>query len=311
MESTSEFGQKVSFSQNNYNKGGRSHINQPFGGGSMFTLRGGSSLPRYRLVILCLGLLNAILLVAAIVIGIYCNKVHEGYMSEQSIATPLIIELNYLQGNHSNIIEALEEAQKALETEKSSHQEIQLHVEQQKTLNDGLQDQIESLRGERTNLKSNISAIEESCGHCLPDWVFLNSTCYLFSIPDFHSKKNWPDSRADCISRGADLLVIDNWEEQQLITDNFPRVTTSGVWWSNGFWMGLTDIEVEGTWVWVNNITQEEPLYWIDGEPNNHGEQGENCGAFYARSDARKTWYDGKCHHHQYNWICEMKPRQS
>ena len=57
--------------------------------------------------------------------------------------------------------------------------------------------------------------------------------------------------------------------------------------------------------------------YWIDGEPNNHGEQGEDCAATYYRAgsdyggDARHTWYDGKCNQHKYHWICEVPTRSA
>lgn len=55
---------------------------------------------------------------------------------------------------------------------------------------------------------------EENCGRCLPGWILLKSSCYYFSPRVSDSKKNWPDSRADCISHGGDLLVINNLEEQ-------------------------------------------------------------------------------------------------
>lgn len=55
---------------------------------------------------------------------------------------------------------------------------------------------------------------EENCGRCLPGWILLKSSCYYFSPRVSNSKKNWPDSRADCISHGGDLLVINNLEEQ-------------------------------------------------------------------------------------------------
>lgn len=53
----------------------------------------------------------------------------------------------------------------------------------------------------------------ESCERCLSGWFLFNTSCY------FHSKStanpmNWQDSRADCISRGANLTVINNLEEQ-------------------------------------------------------------------------------------------------
>lgn len=57
--------------------------------------------------------------------------------------------------------------------------------------------------------------LEGTCGKCLSRWILHNSSCYFFSnIESTDVRKNWPDSRADCVSRGADLVVIDNQEEQ-------------------------------------------------------------------------------------------------
>ncbi|XP_034015409.1 CD209 antigen-like protein E [Thalassophryne amazonica] len=238
-------------------------------------LQGGSFFTRHRLVLLGLILLNAILLIVTVVLGIYCAKVKE-------------------------------EAHEKSETERTAHEQTLLQLTQQKNLSDDLRKQVEMLQEERTRLLYNQTTLKESCSKCQPGWILLNSSCYFFSNPASNPKRNWPNSRADCISRGADLVVIDNWEEQQLLNDNYKTDSTSKTWWENGYWIGLTDIETEEKWVWINNVTQVE-TYWIPGEPNNHGPDGEDCGAFYFNGDPMKTRYDGKCQYHLYNWLCEIK----
>ncbi|XP_071354398.1 CD209 antigen-like protein E [Trachinotus anak] len=263
-------------------------------------------------VILCLGLLNIVLLTVAVVLGINCAKVKEGSLQvSHSAATQLINELNYLRSNHSDVIEAEEEAKKALERAIKNHAQLKVQIQQLTTINDGYQRQIEALKTEKTNLKSNISALEGTCGKCLSGWILFNSSCYFFSYTESSTViKNWPDSRADCISRGADLVVIDNPEEQTFVSDNIKILKGRRGNWESGFWIGLTDIETEGTWVWINNVTEVEQRYWVDGEPNNHGQRGEDCGlAVYRATNPWKTWFDGKCEDHRFHWICEMPSR--
>ncbi|XP_076017689.1 uncharacterized protein LOC143009556 [Genypterus blacodes] len=269
-----------------------------------------AAFPHQRLVLLGLGLLNAALLIAAVVIGIQCARsTDSSLLISRAAATPFLVEFSYLRTNLSGVIQARDEAQRTLQEEIKKRVKIEQQTEQQKVVNDGLHLQIEVLRLGRTKLRSNKTLMEQSCGRCLPGWRFLNGTCYFHSYAESDDKKNWHDSREDCISRGADLVVIDDWEEQQTLNDHFLAPAHTQVWWEVGFWIGLTDEEREGTWVWINNVTQEEPLYWIDGEPNNHGVQGENCAAFYSSGNPRKTWYDGKCHHHHFYWMCETAPR--
>ncbi|XP_044023024.1 C-type lectin domain family 4 member M-like isoform X2 [Siniperca chuatsi] len=269
----------------------------------------GSAFPHHRLVVLSLGLLNAVLLIAAVVLGIYCAQ-GDYVQVPNSAATPLIIEMNYLR-NHSDIIRTKLEAQAAIAKERASHVQLKLQIKQQKTLTDSLQRQIETLHTEKTNLQSNKTTLEESCGRCLPRWILLKSSCYYFSSRHVsNSKKNWLDSRADCISQGADLLVINNLEEQQLMSDNFPKQSGSSVWWANGFWIGLTDVVIKGTWVWVNNVTEVETMYWRNGMPDHDGPLRGNCAAFYYFAGI-KTWYNGNCHDHLFNWICEMEPSKT
>ncbi|ETE67151.1 antigen-like protein E, partial [Ophiophagus hannah] len=48
----------------------------------------------------------------------------------------------------------------------------------------------------------------------------------------------------------------------------------------NSIWLGLTDTEKEGTWHWVDGSPLKERS-WREGEPNNGGENGEDCAVLY------------------------------
>ncbi|CAI5696699.1 unnamed protein product [Oreochromis niloticus] len=259
-------------------------------------------------VILCLGLLNAVLLIVAVVLGINCAKVKEDSLHISNPAvTQLFGELDYLRSNHSDVIEAEEEAKKALESAINNHKEVKVKIEQLKTVNDGYQKQMQALQMEKANLKSNISTLEGSCGGCLPGWALFNSSCYFFSYTESSTvKKNWHQSREDCGSRGSDLVVIDDQEEQKFVSSKIQNMKTSDQWWQNGFWIGITDIETEDRWVWINNVTEVEQRYWMDGEPNDQGTNGEDCGvAVSSIFNPWKTRYDGRCNWHNLHWICE------
>ncbi|KAF1374928.1 hypothetical protein PFLUV_G00234130 [Perca fluviatilis] len=273
--------------------------------GSIGRVRVGSrSLPLYPLVIMCLGLLNTILMLTAIVIGINC----EYNAPHQIPAQALIIEVKQLHIMQTEAIKSQKEAQQALEKELRSHQQLKLQLEQNKTLNDGIQRQVETLQFEKATLQSDTLDIRESCGRCRSGWVLLNTSCYFHSLSASDSLKNWQDSRADCIRRGADLVVIDNLEEQVNLFEYLPKSNHIGPWWSKpgSIWIGLTDIQTERTWVWVNNVTQQDGGYWIKGEPNNFGPSGEDCAAL-MNINPRATWFDGNCQVNR-EWLCEMEP---
>lgn len=44
---------------------------------------------------------------------------------------------------------------------------------------------------------------------------------------------------------------------QLIISNNYPKQSSSGTWWLTGSWIGLTGNKTSGTWVWVNNATVE------------------------------------------------------
>uniref|UniRef100_A0A8C4DLJ0 C-type lectin domain-containing protein n=1 Tax=Dicentrarchus labrax TaxID=13489 RepID=A0A8C4DLJ0_DICLA len=107
--------------------------------------------------------------------------------------------------------------------------------------------------------------------------------CYYF----FTNNLTWNESRDECRQKGGDLVQIDSREEQVKHTDKF--------------WIGLTDSEKEGTWLWVDGSPLKESLtFWSGKEPDNWTERdpdGEDCVRMgeKARAHDLKCWFDQSC----------------
>ncbi|XP_036379770.1 CD209 antigen-like protein E [Megalops cyprinoides] len=70
-------------------------------------------------------------------------------------------------------------------------------------------------------------------------WEQFNTECYYFST----KWKNWQDSRSDCLKQGAELVIIESEKEQDFIYSHTK---------DHYYWIGLSDSETEGTWLWVD-----------------------------------------------------------
>lgn len=268
---------------------------------------GSRRLPMYPLVIASLGLLNAILLLTAVVIGIYCGNVSETSSPHQLTPHTLIEEVKQLQLIQKEVMESQQEAQQLLEQEIESHKQKKQQLKQNNGLSDIVQRQVEALRVEKATLQSDSADILQSCGRCPSGWFLSNTSCYFHSRSSSLRLKTWAESRDDCISRGADLVVIDNFDEQVNLNEYLPKVFGSHPYGSGGIWIGLTDIQREGTWVWVNNVTLQGRGYWIQGQPNNF-ERSEDCAGLWNKVNmARSTWFDGSCTTTK-EWLCEREP---
>ncbi|KAJ8373309.1 hypothetical protein AAFF_G00266650 [Aldrovandia affinis] len=104
------------------------------------------------------------------------------------------------------------------------------------------------------------------CKPCPEGWEQRNSTCYYFST----ERKSWNDSRSACLKQGADLVIIESKEEQDFIYKH-----TGG---GDVYWIGLSDSETEGTWLWVDGTPlQEDKAFWRRREPDDFG--SEDCAA--------------------------------
>ncbi|XP_060744746.1 CD209 antigen-like [Tachysurus vachellii] len=121
--------------------------------------------------------------------------------------------------------------------------------------------------------------------------VFRQNIYYISTV-----KKNWNESRQDCIKRGADLVIINSTEEQEFISK-----------YSNGTeaWIGLNDTDTEGTFKWVDGSPLTTKFWW-NGEPNDYGNEDCVITGFRKAEFNISTWADYPCDH-LLAGICEMK----
>ncbi|XP_041856662.1 asialoglycoprotein receptor 2-like [Melanotaenia boesemani] len=150
---------------------------------------------------------------------------------------------------------------------------------------------------DRDLLKANLSEMAEKLNRlhrlfkqnktCPAGWSRFSCSCYILS----NRSSPWHEGREFCRNRGADLVVIENNEEQEYLSKFTDKP----------FWMGLNS--ETGIWKWVDG----SPLIltkWATGQPDNGGgkpEYGEeNC----AHVKLNKYWNDLSCKVYL-RWLCE------
>uniref|UniRef100_A0A8C4EGW4 C-type lectin domain-containing protein n=1 Tax=Dicentrarchus labrax TaxID=13489 RepID=A0A8C4EGW4_DICLA len=153
-----------------------------------------------------------------------------------------------------------------------------------------------------TDTRSQIGSIYtcevENCCLCLIVSCYYFSTNYL----------TWSESRDECGQKGGDLVQIDSREEQLKLREkmNFDE---------DKFWIGLTDSEKEGTWLWVDGSPLNESLtFWNGSEPDNwtgYDPDDADCVRMGEKAGAPdlKCWFDESCKYTQRR-ICE-KPAET
>ncbi|XP_047457170.1 C-type lectin domain family 4 member E-like [Mugil cephalus] len=150
--------------------------------------------------------------------------------------------------------------------------------------------------GELTKELNKVQIREAKRVKCCPEgWKRFKDSCYILSI-DLGS---WTEARQDCIDREADLVVVNDAEEQRFFC-NFTKVET----WS---WIGLTKRETEGTWKWMDG-TSLNLRFWETGQPDNGGKfpqwDKEDCAYIKSGRSTEENWNDWSCDASM-RWICE------
>jgi hypothetical protein len=106
----------------------------------------------------------------------------------------------------------------------------------------------------------------------------------------------WHEARNLAESLGGHLVVINDADENQFISDMYAAPLSSGF-----IWMGLTDIGDEGTFRWIDG-TPVGYTNWDAGQPDNF-EPGENCVASGPILNGAMTWNDNYCYQRFYTVI--------
>ncbi|XP_026103833.1 C-type lectin domain family 4 member F-like [Carassius auratus] len=257
-----------------------------------------------RAAVVCLVLLCVLLLTAVIVlcVHIYTNLTEQRNELEIKIAN-LTEERNKLVTNITNLTEErnkleiknnnLTEERNKLEiknnnlTEERNKLEIKNNnlTEERNKLEINITNLTEEIKTKREQLINQLSNLDE--------WIYYQFSFYYKS----NETKNWTESRRDCLKKGADLIITNNREEYDFVM----HITNK-----TEFWIGATDIDVDGSWKWVDGSTLTSGFWAKGGEVNEPGGGTlENCAVSYSTQWPNlKGWHDVKCND-AYNWICE------
>ncbi|XP_036902809.1 low affinity immunoglobulin epsilon Fc receptor isoform X2 [Sturnira hondurensis] len=191
-------------------------------------------------------------------------------------------------------------------------EEIQAEQRRMKDQDSELSQDLDGLREDLTNLKSqglnerraaltSLEKLQEEvsklwvelrvangsmCDTCPEEWVSFQRKCYYFG----EGAKRWIQARYACSDLHGRLVSIHSQEEQDFLAKYVNK---------KGSWIGLRDLNIEGEFVWMDGSTLDYSN-WRPGEPNNGGE-GEDCVMMLGFGQ----WNDAFCNTHLEGWMCE------
>ncbi|XP_046698916.1 C-type lectin domain family 4 member M-like isoform X1 [Silurus meridionalis] len=226
----------------------------------------------------------------------YNNLITENNQLQTSYNN-LTIDKNQLQTRYNNLTTENIQLQTRYNNLTTTNNQLQTRYNNLTTTNNQLQTRYNNLtiernqtQNEKDRLQSKLDFIDT---YTRLGWTYINSSVYYIST----NQKNWEDSRQYCRENGADLVIINNIEEQNFINNLLGK---DGVGW-----IGLTDKDTEGVWKWVDNTPLTAGFgYWHSGEPN-HLTDDEDYAQIY-KPNSIQSWFDQRSSSTA-QWICEKK----
>ena len=117
---------------------------------------------------------------------------------------------------------------------------------------------------------------------------------------------NWAEAESYCNSTyGTTLATIRSSTENKLA---IVAAVYSGVS-SVDAWIGFNDMDVEGTFEWIDGSINNDYTNWASGEPSNSA-GNEHCGQIWydGNNDRFGTWNDASCDASM-SFVCNAYPR--
>ncbi|XP_035672069.1 C-type mannose receptor 2-like [Branchiostoma floridae] len=139
-----------------------------------------------------------------------------------------------------------------------------------------------------TQIRRFICQFQPGCP--TPSYISFSGNCFKL----FAETKTFFDARQTCAEDGALLAMPKDSATNSFITSLIP---TGG-----GRWVGLSDMEVEGQWVFADGQSLESSVYssWYPDQPNDYG--GLDCVNLFASG----RWEDDSCDANK-TFICQFQ----
>ncbi|KAK3520879.1 hypothetical protein QTP86_015403 [Hemibagrus guttatus] len=165
----------------------------------------------------------------------------------------LSTENKQLQTSHNNLTKERDQLQTRDNTLTKARDQLQTSYNTLTKERDQLQTSYNTLTKERDQLQTSYNTLTKERDRFQRDkeelqkfsklgWIFFSPSIYYIS----NEGKTWIESRQDCRGRGADLMIINNEEEEEFITTHLG---------SRHAWIGLSDRDKEGLWKWVDDTS--------------------------------------------------------
>ncbi|KAM4569883.1 C-type lectin domain family 9 member A-like [Odontesthes bonariensis] len=151
----------------------------------------------------------------------------------------------------------------------------------------------QNLTDERDRLESRL----KRTATCPEGWMKFGCSCYLLSS----TANIWSTSRGRCSREGADLVIIDSWEEMGFLNK---------LGANSKFWIGLSRTSGTDKWMWTDGRSPQT-TFWQRGHPLRNPFRTQRCAAFNSFQAGIlqlnvRSWSSEFCAQHL-QWVCDKK----
>lgn len=99
----------------------------------------------------------------------------------------------------------------------------------------------------------------------------------------FNNHLDWTEAKAYCEEKvGTQFARVTS----EVLHDEIYNITQANTW------VGITDANKEGVWLWAYDDTPVTYFNWEPGQPNN-AQQGQNCVSMHKQAGGK--WADFRC----------------